>query len=117
MQYGVHPCLNDLREFIELLEARGQLARIATPVSRDLEITEIADRVSKGAQVSNKALVFEHVDDFDMPVAINLFGSRQRMSWALDVDDLDVLNQRLAALLDLKLPQGLGGMIDRGQDL
>lgn len=109
--------LNDMREFIELLEARGQLARIAVPVSRDLEITEITDRVSKGAQASNKALIFERVDDFDMPVAINLFGSRERMSWALEVEDLEELNQRLASLLDLRLPQGLGGMIDRGQDL
>jgi 4-hydroxy-3-polyprenylbenzoate decarboxylase len=109
--------LNDLREYVELLEARGQLARITTSVSRDLEITEITDRVSKGTQASNKALMFESVDGFDIPVAINLFGSRSRMSWALGVDDLEELRERLDSLLDLRLPQGLAGLIDRGQDL
>ena len=37
----------DLREFIVALEKRGQLRRIAEPVSPLLEITEIADRVVK----------------------------------------------------------------------
>lgn len=38
----------DLHEFIVLLEKRGHLKRIKTPVSAELEITEITDRVSKG---------------------------------------------------------------------
>jgi hypothetical protein len=38
---------NDLREFLDRLESKGQLARITTLVSRDLEITEVADRVAK----------------------------------------------------------------------
>jgi UbiD family decarboxylase len=32
----------DLRDYIAFLEGKGQLHRIATPVSWDLEITEIA---------------------------------------------------------------------------
>lgn len=109
--------LRDLREFIDLLDARGQLARIAAPVSRDLEITEITDRISKRTNETNKALLFESIHGSEIPVAINLFGSRERMSWALGVEDLEVLRERLASLLDLRLPQGLGGVIDRGQDL
>ena len=107
----------DLHAFVDRLQAAGQLARIAAPVSRDLEITEIADRVSKGPAESNRALLFEHVTGFEMPVAINLFGSAQRMAWALGVDDLNELAVRLGALLDLRLPQGLGGLLSRGQDL
>ena len=107
----------DLHAFVNRLQAAGQLARITTPVSRDLEITEIADRLSKGPAESNRALLFEHVTGFELPVAINLFGSAQRMAWALGVDDLDELADRLGALLDLRLPQGLGGMLSRGQDL
>ncbi|HIM81986.1 MAG TPA: hypothetical protein EYM54_18000, partial [Dehalococcoidia bacterium] len=34
----------DLREFIAFLENKGELRRITTPVSWDLEISEIADR-------------------------------------------------------------------------
>jgi len=109
--------MKDLHEYIDLLESRGQLARITAPVSRDLEITEITDRISKRADGTNKALIFENIHGSDMPVAINLFGSRQRMSWALGVEDLEELRDRLAALLDLRLPQGLGGVLDRGQDL
>ena len=45
----------DLREFIARLEAAGELVRITAPVSRDLEITEITDRVSKGPAERNKA--------------------------------------------------------------
>ena len=47
----------DLREFVAHLEKTGQLRRISAPVSRDLEITEITDRVSKGPAESNQALL------------------------------------------------------------
>ena len=89
--------LKNLREFIELLEKRQQLIRVYTPVSAELEITEITDRVSKLPPEQNKALLFEHVSDrhLTMPVLINAFGSAQRMAWALEVDDLDELNERL----------------------
>jgi len=106
----------DLREFLTHLEANGQLARIPAAVSRDLEITEITDRISKGPPERNRALLFENVPGFDMPVAINLFGNAQRTAWALGVDDLDELSRRLGSLLDLRFPQGLGGLISRGQD-
>jgi 4-hydroxy-3-polyprenylbenzoate decarboxylase len=108
--------MNSLRDFIKHLEKTGDLARIATPVSRDLEITEIADRVMKGPAERNKALLFENVDGFDIPVAINLFGSDRRMAAALGVDDLEDLNRRLAKLVDFRLPQGLGPMLDRASD-
>ena len=98
----------DIQEFVALLEKQGELVRITAPVSRDLEITEIADRVMKGLAAKNKALLFENVQGFSTPVAINLFGSDKRMALALGVDDLDELNRRLAKLVDFRLPQGLG---------
>jgi 4-hydroxy-3-polyprenylbenzoate decarboxylase len=94
----------DLPEFVAHLEKHGQLHRVATPVSRDLEISEITDRVSKGPTARNKALLFERVEGADMPVLINAFGSAQRMAWALGVEDLNDLGDRVAELLDLKLP-------------
>ena len=107
----------DLHAFLDRLDAAGQLARISAQASRDLEITEITDRVCKGPAEANRALLFEHVAGFEMPVATNLFGTPQRMAWALGVEDLNELTDRLGALLDLRLPQGLGGMLSRGQDL
>jgi len=67
---------NDLREFIAFLELHGQLQRVTAPVSADLEITEITDRVSKAG---GPALLFENVRGYDMPVLINTFGSEERM--------------------------------------
>ncbi|MFZ1060995.1 MAG: menaquinone biosynthesis decarboxylase [Candidatus Rokuibacteriota bacterium] len=94
----------DLREFIAHLEARGELRRVTTPVSRDLEISEITDRVSKGPAAENKALLFERVEGFEMPVLINAFGSARRMAWALGAEDLNELSGRVEKLLDLKMP-------------
>ena len=109
--------LDNLRDFIDFLEKRGQLARIRQPVSPHLEITEITDRVIKGPPESNKALVFENLPGHEMPVLINAFGSAQRMAWALGVDDLEELNTRLAKIIDPRLPQGLWETLGRGQDL
>ncbi|MGH7309730.1 MAG: menaquinone biosynthesis decarboxylase [Candidatus Rokuibacteriota bacterium] len=94
----------DLKAFIDHLEGRGRLRRVSVPVSRDLEITEITDRVSKGPPADNVALLFERVEGFDTPVLINAFGAADRMAWALGVERLDELGERLAKLLDLRLP-------------
>ncbi|MGH7312245.1 MAG: menaquinone biosynthesis decarboxylase, partial [Candidatus Rokuibacteriota bacterium] len=94
----------DLNEFVDHLARRGRLRRVAVPVSRDLEITEIADRVSKGPAGGNVALLFERVEGFDTPVLINAFGAADRMAWALGVERLDELGERLAKLLDIRLP-------------
>ena len=47
----------NLREFIAHLEKQGSLRRVSAPVSRDLEIAEITDRVSKSAGGRNLALL------------------------------------------------------------
>lgn len=108
--------LQNLRAFIDLLDQRNQLIRIKTPVSAELEITEITDRISKLPEAQNKALLFENVKGSQMPVLINAFGSAQRMAWALEVDDLDDLNKHLARLIDLRIPKGMGQLINRGRD-
>jgi 4-hydroxy-3-polyprenylbenzoate decarboxylase len=109
----------DLREFVTYLEKHGRLRRITAPVSRDLEITEITDRVSKSAGAANVALLFEHVEGCTMPVLVNAFGSAERMAAALGVERLDELGERIAKLLDLRVPgtfaeriRKLGTLID-----
>jgi len=105
---------SDLRELVAHLERRGQLRRVGTPVSRDLEITEIVDRVSKSNGDANIALLFERVEGFDIPVLVNTFGSADRMATALGVERLDDLGARVAKLLDLKLP---GSFLDKMRKL
>ncbi|MEO8607809.1 MAG: menaquinone biosynthesis decarboxylase [Chloroflexota bacterium] len=106
-----------LDEFIIRLEQAGEIVRIKTPVSSELEITEITDRVSKLPGNKNKALLFENVEGSKFPLAINLYGSPRRMAWAMGVEDIDELNQRLAKLIDLKLPKGMGAMMGRGAEM
>jgi 4-hydroxy-3-polyprenylbenzoate decarboxylase len=107
----------DLREFVAHLEKAGQLRRISAPVSRDLEITEITDRVSKRTGDANVALLFENVEGFAMPVLINAFGSPARMAAALGVDGLNDLSARVAKLLDLRMPGTLFAKLRRLGDL
>jgi 4-hydroxy-3-polyprenylbenzoate decarboxylase len=108
---------NRLTEFLDKLEQAGELIRIKTPVSAELEITEITDRVSKLPNNQNKALLFENVEGSQFPLAINLYGNPHRMAWAMGVEDLEQLNQRLAKLIDLKLPKGMGPMLNRGMEV
>jgi 4-hydroxy-3-polyprenylbenzoate decarboxylase len=92
---GTQMAYNDLREFIEALDKAGELMRITAPVSADLEIAEITDRVSKLPGSENKALLFENVIGYDMPVLINAQGSMKRMCLSLEVEDLNTIADRI----------------------
>ncbi len=96
----------DLHEFVAYLEKRGQLKRIKTPVSAELEITEVTDRVSKSRD-ANYALLFENVQGHDMPVLINAMGTHDRMSWGLGLEHLDELRERMAGLIKPEVPEGV----------
>lgn len=103
---------DDLREWIAALDQAGELKRINTEVDPVLEITEIADRVSKGAaknygRPGGPALLFENVKGAGgIPVLINQFGSERRMQMALGVEKLDDVANRIRELLNMKSPEG-----------
>ncbi len=103
---------NDLRDWIAALDRAGELKRIRTEVDPVLEITEITDRVSKGAakkygRPGGPALLFENVKGANgVPVLINQFGSERRMEMALGVDRLDEIAERIRQLLNMKSPEG-----------
>jgi 4-hydroxy-3-polyprenylbenzoate decarboxylase len=80
---------------------------ISAPVSCDLEIAEITDRVSKTKGAGNKALLFTNVKGYDMPVLINAFGSDKRICLALEVDHLDEIGERIRKLIKPKVPETL----------
>ncbi|WP_027883218.1 menaquinone biosynthesis decarboxylase [Meiothermus rufus] len=95
----------NLQAFIQALEGRGELVRVREPVSCELEITEIADRMVKAG---GPALLFEKVQNRDFPVFIGGFGSAERTALAMGVKSLDDLAQRVANLM--KLNPGKGGL-------
>ncbi|MHB1416206.1 MAG: menaquinone biosynthesis decarboxylase [Chloroflexota bacterium] len=88
----------DLREYIAFLGERGELKQIETQVSRELEITEIADRVVKRG---GPALLFDNVRDYSVPVFINMFGTEARTAAALGVERLEDLGRRIEKYLGL----------------
>ena len=70
----------DLHTFLAQLEREKQLVRVRVEVDPELEITEIATRVVKE---KGPALLFERVKGSDIPLAINLLGSKRRLELAL----------------------------------
>ena len=103
MKYG------DLREFMSQLEARGELKRIGVPVSTQLEMTEISDRVLRAG---GPALLFEKPKGFDIPVLANLFGSVHRIALAMGVENALALREVGKLLAYLKEPEPPKGLAD-----
>ncbi len=93
-----------LGDFISALERAGELKRIVKPVSAELEITEITDRVSKAG---GPALLFEKVEGHSAPLLINAFGSSKRMAMALGVEDIEEIGREIEELIQMPLPTGI----------
>lgn len=110
----------DLRDFIGQLEQQGELRRIAAPVSPDLEMTEICDRLLRA---EGPAVLFERPTHkaagnataggeaiFDMPVLANLFGTPRRVALGMGAEslaDLRDIGRVLSALKEPEPPRGL----------
>ncbi len=97
---------HDLRDFLAQLESRGELKRVTAEVSPCLEMTEICDRTLRSG---GPALLFERPAGFDVPVLGNLFGTPERVAFALgqsSVADLRDVGRLLAALKEPEPPRG-----------
>ena len=103
----------DLRDFIAQLERKGELRRIAEPVSTRLEMTEICDRVLRAG---GPALLFENARHGDapaaMPVLANLFGTPRRVAWGMGEEDVAALRQTGELLASLREPEPPRGLRD-----
>lgn len=125
----------DFQHFLEELDKAGELKTINEPVSPNLEITEIADRVMKAggpallffnpagkgmrlgtpdpmSAVMNHDSIHPYSQpDGDVayryPVAINTMGTRKRMSMALSCNDFEEHADRVRALLKPEIPKGV----------
>src|SRR5438132_12565479 len=122
---------SNFRDFIEMVDREGELARVKAKVSPVLEIAEICDRVCKtpaphgnherdkspAARLGGKALLFENVEGSDIPVAINTFGSYWRVNRALGTDNLSALAERVQQLVKPEIPTTLLDKMKRLPDL
>ena len=108
---------NDLRGFLKRLEERGQLRRISTSVDPDLEVSEIANRL---LLAGGPALLFENVKGSDIPLAINVMGTVERVLWAMNMEsptELEALGEKLALLYQLRPPKRLSQAVNLGKAL
>ena len=99
----------DLREFISLLEARGELKRVQAPVDPCLEMTEICDRTLRSA---GPALLFENPTGYKVPVLANLFGTPHRVALGMGEESVTALAEVGRLLAYLKEPDPPRGMKD-----
>jgi 4-hydroxy-3-polyprenylbenzoate decarboxylase len=100
---------NDLRDFIRQLESLGELRRISSEVSPNLEMTEISDRVLRR---EGPALLFEHPTGFDIPVLANLFGTVRRVALGMGEEGPEALREVGKLLAFLKEPEPPKGLKD-----
>lgn len=96
------------------LQEQGDLKRISTEVSADLEITEISRRV---LERGGPALLFENVKNAQFPVLSNLFGTIERVAKGLGLDSPAQLREMGELLAFLKQPQPPEGLRDAWQQL
>ncbi len=99
-----------LRDFMERLEAQGQLVRVAAPVSPALEMTEIQTRLiaERGPAVLFENVVGEGGRAYDMPVLVNLFGTVERVAMGMERKP-EELREVGEALAFLRQPEPPGG--------
>src|ERR1700753_2382694 len=107
-----------LRDFLQRLEATGELVRVKEPVSTVLEMTEIQTRlIAEGGP----AVIFEkpvRADGTpgDMPVLVNLFGTVKRVAMGVTMDgverttaqELRAVGEVMATLRQPQPPRSLG---------
>lgn len=91
-----------LQHFINDVEKHGELKRITAEVDPHLEITEIADRISKAY---GPALLFENVKGSRYPLLINAYGSYKRMQMALHCNSFDEIGQKIFKLITMQPPK------------
>ena len=93
--------MNNLTDFINLLQKEGELKEIDAEVDPALEITEIYERIAKQG---GPALLFNRVKGFDIPLLINAFGSQKRIGLALGVRHPDEIAARISSFFGIRSP-------------
>ncbi|MBT8428351.1 MAG: 4-hydroxy-3-polyprenylbenzoate decarboxylase [Gammaproteobacteria bacterium] len=104
----------DLRDFVDQLEARGQLKRITLEVDPHLEMTEICDRTLRAG---GPALLFENPKGHVTPVLGNLFGTPERVALGMGEESVAALREVGVLLSQLKEPDPPKGMKDAWEKL
>src|SRR5262249_2689531 len=76
-----------LREFIQLLEKEGELARVRVPVDLNQELGAVCVTSLRGR---GPALLFEHPGGKDIPMFTNALATRKRYAVAMQCEEQEV---------------------------
>jgi 4-hydroxy-3-polyprenylbenzoate decarboxylase len=111
------PSFRDLRAFLGHLDRNRAVIRVTEPVSVVHEMTEVHRRV---LERGGPALLFERPiradgTASDVPVLVNLFGTAERVSWGLGVEQHGIrdLGELLAALREPAPIDGVRDALER----
>jgi 4-hydroxy-3-polyprenylbenzoate decarboxylase len=102
----------DMRDFIGQLERRGELVRVAEPLSARLEMTALADQVLRAGGPS---LLVTNPVGYKIPALLNLFGTTRRVALGMGADSLAELREIGHVLARLKEPEPPKGLKDAGR--
>ncbi len=91
-----------LRDFLAVLERRGELKRVPFAVDPRLEMTALCQQ---SLRANGPALWFERPQGYGMPVLGNLFGTTSRVAAALGYEDIAQLRELGEVLSFLREPQ------------
>ena len=94
--------MTTLRGFLDALRMRGDLVEVEAPVDPRFEMSEIAQRL---VQQQGPAVLFRRPAGFDMPVAMNLLGTPQRLALALGREPSAIAAELDAFLADAVPPK------------
>ena len=90
-----------LARWLDDLERRGELLRVTRPVKVELEAGCIADKLVKS---QGPAVLFEKPELADgsiseIPLVMNIFGTRERTLRALGIDEPSLIGKRMVSLM------------------
>ncbi len=91
--------LTDLRTHIARLEEKGELVRITKSVSTKLEVGTYEEEYD-----GKKAVLFESVAGFDIPIVCNIFNTRVNVAEMLGVAADENLSQHIITAADNPIP-------------
>jgi 4-hydroxy-3-polyprenylbenzoate decarboxylase len=102
----------DLRDFLDGLKQRGQLAVVDDPVSPRLEMTAIGDRLLRSG---GPAVLFSRPEGYAGRSLINLFGTPERVALGMGASSTAELREIGSLLAALKEPDPPKRLQDAGR--
>ena len=88
-----------LGEFLEKMEKNGLLSRVRKPVSTRFEVAAIM------RQVQDRAVLFENVKGFGMPVVANICSTKDMVALGLGIPKEEIIHSLTNALKNPKEPE------------